>query len=155
MFCPFCQAPDTRVIDSRLVADGSQVRRRRECIECKERLTTYEVAELLMPKIIKRNGTREPFYDEKLRAGMMRALEKCPITAEMFEVSILKIIQRLRSTGEREVSSKLLGEWVMAELQALDLIAYIRFASVYWDFKDIQTFKEFLDQLQLSPHSAD
>ena len=155
MFCPFCQAPDTRVIDSRLVADGSQVRRRRECIECKERLTTYEVAELLMPKIIKRNGTREPFYDEKLRAGMMRALEKCPITAEMFEVSILKIIQRLRSTGEREVSSKLLGEWVMAELQALDLIAYIRFASVYWDFKDIQTFKEFLDQLQLSPQSAD
>ena len=150
MFCPFCHAPDTRVIDSRLVADGTQVRRRRECIECKERLTSFEVAELLMPKVMKRDGCRDPFNEDKLRAGMQRALEKRPISAEQFEASVSALIKKLRATGEREVSSQLLGQWVMESLQALDPVAYVRFASVYWDFKDADAFKEFVDQLNQS-----
>lgn len=150
MFCPFCHAPDTRVIDSRLVADGTQVRRRRECVECKERLTSFEVAELLMPKVMKRDGCRDPFNEDKLRAGMQRALEKRPISAEQFEASISALIKKLRATGEREVSSQLLGQWVMESLQALDSVAYVRFASVYWDFKDVDAFRELVDQLNQS-----
>ena len=148
MHCPFCSAVDTKVIDSRLVADGNQVRRRRECLTCTERFTTYETAELLIPRLVKRDGSREPFHEEKLRAGMTRALEKRPVSVEQVEEAINRIKHRLRATGEREVQSLVLGEMVMRELQQLDEVAYIRFASVYRHFKDLNEFREEIDRLE-------
>lgn len=148
MHCPFCNAQDTKVIDSRLVADGNQVRRRRECLTCSERFTTYETAELLIPRLVKRDGSREPFHEEKLRAGMTRALEKRPVSVEQLEEAINRIKHRLRATGEREVQSLVLGEEVMRELQKLDEIAYIRFASVYRHFKDLNEFREEIERLE-------
>lgn len=142
MHCPFCSALDTKVIDSRLVADGYQVRRRRECAQCKERFTTFESAELIIPKIIKNNGNREPFNEQKLRAGLSRALEKRPVSEEDIERSVRYIIHRLQATGEREVPSKLVGNLVMNELRKLDQVAYIRFASVYLSFDDIKQFSD-------------
>ncbi len=147
MHCPFCGANDTKVVDSRLVAEGQQVRRRRECINCHERFTSYEVAELLMPRLIKADGMRQPFDEEKLRAGVQRALEKRPVGVEAIEAAINRIKLRLRATGEREVSSRLVGETVMAELRKLDQVAYVRFASVYRSFQDINEFKEEIDRL--------
>jgi len=151
MHCPFCGKPDTKVIDSRLVADGQQVRRRRECIACAERFTTFETAELVMPRIIKRDGSREPFNEEKLRAGLLRALERRPVPTEAIETTIAEIGARLRATGEREVCSRLLGEVVMEALKKLDKVAYVRFASVYLSFDDIRQFEEAVAKLQRSP----
>lgn len=148
MHCPFCGAAETKVIDSRLVAEGSQVRRRRECLSCIERFTSYETAELLMPRLVKRDGTREPFNDDKLRAGMSRALEKRPVGVDQLEEGLNRIIHRLRAMGEREVSSRILGEEVMRELKQLDEVAYIRFASVYRHFKDLNEFREEIDRLE-------
>lgn len=148
MHCPFCSADDTKVIDSRLVADGDQIRRRRECLSCHERFTTYEVAELLMPRIIKQDGSREPFNEEKLRAGIHRALEKRPVSVESVESSIIQIKHFLQGTGEREVSAQVVGEQVMSQLQQLDEVAYVRFASVYRRFQDLSAFKEEIDRLQ-------
>ncbi|WP_257294999.1 transcriptional regulator NrdR [Endozoicomonas sp. YOMI1] len=148
MHCPFCGAAETKVIDSRLVAEGSQVRRRRECLSCIERFTSYETAELLMPRLVKRDGTREPFNEAKLRAGMTRALEKRPVGVEQLEEAVSRIIHRLRAMGEREVSSRILGEEVMRELKQLDEVAYIRFASVYRHFKDLNEFREEIDRLE-------
>lgn len=148
MRCPFCNAPDTRVIDSRLAAEGSQVRRRRECIECDERFTTFETPELTLPRVIKRDGRRSPFDEDKLRAGMMRALEKRPVSTEQVEKAIARLIHRLRACGEREISSQLLGEWVMDELRALDEVAYVRFASVYRSFQDVHAFHEEIQKLK-------
>jgi transcriptional repressor NrdR len=147
MHCPFCAADDTKVIDSRLVAEGVQVRRRRECLSCRERFTTYEVAELLMPRVIKQNGSREPFDEEKLRAGFLRALEKRPVSVERIEAAIDQIKQALRATGEREVPSRVLGELVMDLLKELDQVAYVRFASVYRSFKDVDEFMSELKTL--------
>ncbi|MFC6670203.1 transcriptional regulator NrdR [Marinobacterium aestuariivivens] len=147
MHCPFCGANETKVVDSRLVAEGQQVRRRRECIGCHERFTTYEAAELLMPRIIKTDGMRQPFDEEKLRAGVQRALEKRPVGIEAIEAAINRIKQRLRATGEREVPSRLVGETVMAELRKLDQVAYVRFASVYRSFQDVNEFKKEIDRL--------
>ncbi|WP_252178435.1 transcriptional regulator NrdR [Endozoicomonas sp. 4G] len=148
MHCPYCNAVDTKVIDSRLVADGNQVRRRRECLTCSERFTTYEMAELLIPRLVKRDGSREPFNEDKLRAGMSKALEKRPVSMEQIEESVTRIKHRLRATGEREIKSLVLGEEVMRELQALDEIAYIRFASVYRHFKDLNEFREEIERLE-------
>lgn len=148
MYCPFCNAVETKVIDSRLVSAGRQVRRRRECIACHERYTTYESAELAMPKIIKREGQREPFNEERLRNGMQRALEKRPVSVDDFELSIDRIKQRLRALGEREISSQLLGEWAMEELRSLDQVAYVRFASVYRRFEDIREFDQEVKRLR-------
>ena len=148
MHCPFCGAGETKVIDSRLVAEGSQVRRRRECLSCIERFTTYETAELIMPRLVKRDGSREPFNEEKLRAGMTRALEKRPVSIEQLEEAVSRIIHRLRATGEREINSRSLGEEVMHELRQLDEVAYIRFASVYRHFKDLNEFREEIDRLE-------
>lgn len=142
MHCPFCRADDTKVTDSRLVAEGAQVRRRRECLTCGDRFTTYETAELVMPRIVKSDGAREPFNEEKLRAGMLRALEKRPVDADALESAISRITHELRATGEREVPSRQLGEAVMQELRALDGVAYVRFASVYRDFQDVRDFSE-------------
>lgn len=149
MHCPFCGAAETKVIDSRLVAEGSQVRRRRECLSCIERFTSYETAELLMPRLVKRDGTREPFNEDKLRAGMSRALEKRPVGVEQLEEAVSRITHRLRAMGEREVSSRILGEEVMRELKQLDEVAYIRFASVYRHFKDLNEFRKRLTDWRL------
>ena len=148
MHCPFCNQPDTKVIDSRLMADGSQVRRRRECQVCKERFTTFEVAELLMPRIIKQDGTREPFDEQKLRNGLLRALEKRPVSVERIEEAVNSVKHYLQALGEREVKSLVVGERVMAELRALDGVAYVRFASVYRSFQDISEFRQELDRLE-------
>ena len=151
MHCPFCAAEDTKVIDSRLVAEGDQVRRRRECLSCNERYTTYEVAELVMPRIVKQNGNREPFNEDKLRAGFTRALEKRPVSTEDIEAVINKIKHSLRATGEREVKSRVLGELVMDHLKQLDKVAYVRFASVYRSFEDISEFQDAIESLQAEP----
>ena len=147
MHCPFCSAQETKVIDSRLVAGGHQIRRRRECTVCHERFTTFEIAELVMPRVIKRDGTREPFDEEKLRSGMLRALEKRPVSTEKVEQSINKIKSELRATGERELSSEMVGNLIMTELKELDKVAYIRFASVYRSFEDIKEFGEEIAKL--------
>jgi len=147
MRCPFCGHEDTKVIDSRLVAEGGQVRRRRECFQCSERFTTYETAELLMPRLIKSNGSREPFDENKLRAGILKALEKRPVSIEQVESVITQIKQRLQATGEREVISRMLGELVMEALKRLDHVAYVRFASVHRSFQDLNEFREEIDRL--------
>ena len=148
MHCPFCSKPDTRVIDSRLSTDGEQVRRRRECVECGERFTTYEQVELNMPRLVKQDGNRVPFVEEKLRKGMMRALEKRPVNSEQIEAAVSRIKHNLLAAGEREVNSRKLGDWVMDELLELDQVAYIRFASVYLDFGDVSAFRDVIDRLE-------
>ncbi len=150
MYCPFCQAEETKVIDSRLVAEGTQIRRRRECSSCNERFTTFETAELLMPKIIKRNGQRRPFDEEKLRSGFQKALEKRPISIDDIDTAIHSIKQKLLASGEREIYSQQLGEWVIECLKKLDNVAYVRFASVYRRFQDISDFSHAIDQLNNS-----
>ncbi|AZG37143.1 MAG: transcriptional regulator NrdR [Shewanella psychromarinicola] len=148
MHCPFCSATDTKVIDSRLVADGHQVRRRRECTECHERFTTFEGAELVMPRVIKRDGTRQPFDEEKLRGGMLRAVEKRPVSIDDIDQALTKIKSMLRATGEREVDSEMIGNLMMEQLMNLDKVAYIRFASVYRAFEDVSQFGEAIAKLQ-------
>lgn len=147
MHCPFCNTQDTKVIDSRLVADGLSVRRRRECNACKERFTTFESAELVMPRVIKTNGAREPFNEDKLRAGLLRALEKRPVSVEVMEKTIHRIKSTLRATGEREITSQFIGNLVMEQLKQVDKVAYIRFASVYRSFEDIREFGEEIARL--------
>ena len=148
MHCPFCGADDTKVIDSRLVAEGDSVRRRRECQTCGERFTTFETAELVMPRIVKRDGSREPFNEDKLRHGLQKALEKRPVSFEEIESSLSRIMHRLRSTGERELPSIRVGEEVMGELRKMDHVAYVRFASVYMDFQDVSEFQDEIQKLK-------
>lgn len=148
MHCPFCNALDTKVIDSRLVSEGTQVRRRRECIICNERFTTYEIAELVMPRVIKQNGERQPFDEAKLRRGMTHALQKRPVSTEKLEEAIQRIMHQLRATGEREVSSQIIGEIVMDELRKLDQVAYVRFASIYQSFQDVKAFSDEIKKLR-------
>jgi transcriptional repressor NrdR len=152
MRCPFCDFEDTKVIDSRLVAEGGQVRRRRECLDCGERYTTFETAELVMPRVVKSDGKRAPFDEEKLRAGMMRALEKRPVSMEELEAAITRISHRLRATGEREVPARQIGELVMEELRELDDVAHVRFASVYRSFQDISDFRAEVERLEKAGH---
>lgn len=148
MHCPFCAAPDTRVIDSRLSGDGDQVRRRRECTECNERFTTYETAELNLPRVVKQDGSRQPFIEEKLRSGFCKALEKRPVSMAQIEESISRIKHKLLSDGEREVEARKIGDWVMEELKLIDHVAYIRFASVYLSFEDVDAFREAIKKLE-------
>jgi len=148
MYCPFCNFEETKVIDSRLVKEGNEVRRRRQCLQCHERYTTYEKAELALPKIIKRNGQRSPFDENKLRLGFSKALEKRTVDSESVENAINHLIQKLRAFGEREIQSRQLGEWVMTELRRLDDVAYVRFASVYRSFQDVNAFQEEINRLQ-------
>ena len=151
MHCPFCRYKETRVIDSRLANEGSQVRRRRECLECGERFTTYEGAELSMPRLAKRDGRREAFDEAKLRRGMLHALEKRPVKTQDTDAAISRIKRKLLASGEREVDSARLGDWVMEELRKLDQVAYIRFASVYLSFDDIDAFRETIERLEREP----
>lgn len=148
MHCPYCIATDTKVIDSRLAAEGAQVRRRRQCTECGERFTTFEVVEVVMPRIIKSSGKIEPFDSGKLRRSIALPLQKRPVSLDDIEAMIGRIEKQLRQMGERELSSKLLGEIVMAELKALDDVAYVRFASVYRDFQDIDAFAQELASIR-------
>lgn len=147
MRCPFCNFDDTKVIDSRLVAEGSQVRRRRECLSCAERFTTFETAELLMPRVIKTNNSREPFDEDKLRRGIARAVQKRPVSVEDIDTTITQIKHQLQSTGEREIDSRVIGEKVMDALKKLDHVAYVRFASVYRSFQDLNEFRAEIDKL--------
>lgn len=147
MHCPFCSALDTRVIDSRLVAEGEQVRRRRECVTCNERFTTYETAELVMPRVVKQNGSREAFDERKLHTGLMKALEKRPVNIEKVDEAVNRIKHTIRATGEREISSRMVGEEVMHALRQLDEVAFVRFASVYRSFKDLNEFRAEIDRL--------
>jgi len=148
MYCPFCYAEDTKVVDSRLVAQGEQVRRRRECLICQQRFTTFETAELILPMVIKRDGRRENFHLEKLRAGMQTALEKRPVSIDVLDEALTNVLQKIRRCGERELESRLIGEWVMQQLYQIDHVAYVRFASVYKRFKDISEFREALEQMK-------
>ncbi|NCF30162.1 MAG: transcriptional regulator NrdR [Gammaproteobacteria bacterium] len=151
MHCPFCAENDTRVVDSRLVSEGDQVRRRRECSSCRERFTTYERAELSLPRVVKSDGSRVPFDEQRLRAGMMRALEKRPVESERVEQAVGRIKRALMARGEREVASRLIGEQVMAALGELDQVAYVRFASVYRSFQDVAAFREEVERLEKEP----
>ena len=148
MQCPFCGQGDTRVTDSRLVSRGDQIRRRRECQSCEERFTTYEKAELSLPRVVKRDGTRVPFNEEKVRAGMLRSLEKRPVASDKVEAALSDIKHRLIATGEREVHSRIIGERVMEALRVLDQVAYVRFASVYRSFQDVDAFREEIERLE-------
>src|SRR5690348_15064656 len=148
MHCPFCGHEDTKVSDSRLAGEGQQVRRRRECEKCGERFTTFETAELVMPRIVKNDGSREPFDQEKLRSGLMRALEKRPVSTEAMEEALARISHQLQVAGEREIKARQIGEWVMEELRSLDEVAYVRFASVYRSFQDVNEFREEIERLQ-------
>jgi len=144
MYCPFCGKQETKVIDSRLASEGAQVRRRRECLDCGERFTTFESAELVMPRIIKSN-------DDKLITGIMRALEKRPVESERVDAAISRLQHRLRASGEREIASRQVGEWVVNELRQLDQVAFVRFASVYRSFEDVNAFREEIERLEKEP----
>ncbi len=151
MQCPFCNSPDTRVIDSRLAEEGTQVRRRRGCEKCGGRFTTFEKAQLTMPSIVKRSGTPQPFSESKLRRGFESAVYKRPVTAEQIDHAIDNIERKLRQTGERELPSRKVGEWVMEELRDLDHVAYVRFASIYRAFEDVNAFQEEIQKLKAMP----
>ena len=151
MQCPFCKATDTRVIDSRLFEDGTQVRRRRECPVSDARFTTYERALLQMPYVLKRSGTPEPFDEDKLRRGIEHAIFKRPVPPEKVDHAIENVMRKLRAVNEREVASMRIGEWVMDELRDLDHVAYVRFASIYRSFQDVNAFREEINRLEQLP----
>jgi len=148
MHCPFCSHDETKVIDSRLAGEGSQIRRRRECLKCGERFTTFETAELVMPQVVKADRSRQPFDEQKLRAGMLKALEKRPVSSEAVEEAIARVCHKIRGLGEREVQALKLGELVMEELRHLDEVAYVRFASVYRSFQDVTEFQDEIRRMQ-------
>lgn len=148
MHCPFCNFEETKVIDSRLASEGQQIRRRRECLKCGERFTTFESAELVMPRIIKSDESRQPFDEQKLRGSMLKALEKRPVASEAIDAAVVHVCNKLRALGEREVASRLVGELVMEELHDLDEVAYVRFASVYRSFQDVDAFREEIDRMR-------
>lgn len=151
MHCPFCGHVDTKVSDSRLASEGRQVRRRRECLSCGERFTTFETAELVMPVVIKSDRTRQPFDENKVRIGMEKALEKRPVSREAIDAALGRIFHRIRALGEREIQSRAVGELVMEELRHLDEVAFVRFASVYRHFQDIDAFREEIERLRQHP----
>jgi transcriptional repressor NrdR len=147
MKCPYCGATDTQVIDSRVNDEGDSIRRRRRCQACNKRFTTYETVELRMPQLVKSNGSREDFSREKLRTSFARALHKRPVSAELVDEAIEHVVQKLLSLGEREIPSRQVGELVMNELRKLDKVAYIRFASVYRSFQDVDDFRDVIEDL--------
>jgi len=155
MRCPFCGAIDTKVVDSRLSGDTEQVRRRRSCQECQERFTTYETAEVSLPRVIKSRGNREPFSEAKLQAGFQKALEKRPVSVKAIDDAVARVKHRALVAGEREIAALQVGEWVMDELSKLDHVAYIRFASVYRSFQDVNAFREVIDKLETTPSTED
>ena len=153
MKCPFCGADETQVVDSRVSEEGDSIRRRRRCLACEKRFTTYETVELRMPQVVKANGIREQYDQDKLRIGFTRALHKRPVPTEYVDAAIDRITQKLLSLGEREIASRRIGEMVMRELYRLDKVAYIRFASVYKDFQDPEDFRDVLRDVLKEPPS--
>ncbi|NKC14886.1 MAG: transcriptional repressor NrdR [Gammaproteobacteria bacterium] len=151
MRCPICGETDTRVVDSRAIGEGEQVRRRRQCVACAERFTTYETAELTLPRVIKRNGTREPFDAGKLRAGLEAALQKRPVSSDTIEAALSRMQRILTQRGERELRSREVGELVMTQLREIDHVGYVRFASVYRSFQDVNDFREEIERLDAQP----
>ena len=147
MKCPFCGADDTQVVDSRVSEEGDSIRRRRRCAACDKRFTTYETVELRLPQVVKTNGTREEYDEEKLRTGFSRALHKRPVPTEYVDAAVERITQKMLSLGEREIDSRRIGELVMRELYKLDKVAYIRFASVYKDFQDVEDFRDVIKEV--------
>lgn len=147
MKCPFCGDTDTQVIETRLSEDGACIRRRRRCQKCEKRFTTFETADIRMPQVVKANGIREEFSEAKLREGFSRALHKRPVPAGLMEEAVAQICQKLLSLGEREIPSRALGEMVMNALKKLDKVAYIRFASVYRSFQDVDDFRDVIRDL--------
>jgi len=148
MHCPFCPNEDTRVIDSRVAEDGSSIRRRRECPACGERFSTVEQVEWRLPAVIKSDGRREAFDERKLRASFEKALQKRPVSAGQIDAAVFEVVNELRKSGERELAARRVGEHVMAQLKRLDQVAYVRFASVYRSFEDVQDFREEIEKLQ-------
>ena len=148
MKCPFCKSPDTQVIDSRVSDDGESIRRRRRCVSCSKRFTTYETIELRMPQVVKQDGSRTEFDLEKLRTGFMRALHKRPVPTPLVDEALATITQDVLALGEREIASRRLGEMVMRELRRLDQVAYIRFASVYRSFEGADDFQDAIKEVQ-------
>lgn len=155
MICPFCGHEQTRVVDSRLASEGRQIRRRRECMACSVRFSTLERVEFALPRVIKRDGTRVPFDEDRLRAGMLKALEKRPVATEAIDSVVADIVQRLHLMGEREIASDTLGAWVMQALSQLDQVAYVRFASVYHSFQDVDAFRRQIEQLEYDRKRSD
>ena len=153
MKCPFCGSVDTQVIDSRVSEPGDSIRRRRRCVACQKRFTTYETVELRLPQIVKTNGNRSDFDVEKIRVGFQRALHKRPVPTDYVDAAIDRIVQQVLSLGEREIPSRQIGEMVMQELHKLDSVAYIRFASVYRSFQDISDFRDALKEVEAPPPS--
>jgi len=147
MKCPFCGAEDTQVVDSRVSEEGDSIRRRRRCAACDKRFTTYETVELRLPQVVKANGTREEYDEEKLRTGFARALHKRPVPTEYVDAAVERITQKMLSLGEREIASRRIGELVMRELYKVDKVAYIRFASVYKDFQDVDDFRDVIKEV--------
>ncbi len=154
MYCPFCGHEETKVIDSRLAGEGRQIRRRRECVDCHERFSTYETPELVVPRIVKHDDSREPFDEQKLRNGIVRAVEKRPVSAETVEAMVARIIHKLQTVGEREIPARELGDLVMEELRSVDEVAYVRFASMYRSFQDVTQFEDEIRKLQQMPSPA-
>ena len=148
MHCPFCKAPDTQVIDSRVNDDGDSIRRRRRCAVCNKRFTTYETVELRMPQLVKQDGSRTEFDLNKLRTGFMRALHKRPVPTPLVDDAVATVTQQVLALGEREIESRRVGEMVMKELYKLDKVAYIRFASVYKSFQDVDDFQDAIKEVQ-------
>ncbi|HUR39807.1 MAG TPA: transcriptional regulator NrdR [Verrucomicrobiae bacterium] len=151
MHCPFCKAEDTRVVDSRMAEDGAQVRRRRECERCSQRFTTFERAQLLLPHVIKREGNPEPFSEDKLRRGFESALFKRPVSAEQLDHAVDNVQRKAQACGEREIASRKIGDWVMEELRDMDHVAYVRFASIYRQFQDVNAFRDEIERLMAFP----
>lgn len=154
MHCPFCNHEETKVNDSRLAGEGQQIRRRRECLQCGERFTTFETAELVLPRVVKSDASREPFDETKLRSSLLKALEKRPVSIEALDAAVAHICHKLRALGEREVPSRQLGDLAMEELRHLDEVAYVRFASVYRSFQDVDAFREEIERLKNRPTRA-
>jgi len=148
VWCPLCNHENTRVVDSRLTRDGMQIRRRRQCESCGSRFNTYETPEIKAPRVIKADGTREAFSEEKLRVGMLRALEKRPVETREVERAIRALLRQISTVEDAEIPSSLIGEWVMRELSGLDQVAYVRFASVYKRFEDVQAFRDVIERLE-------
>jgi transcriptional repressor NrdR len=152
--CPFCGTPGTTVADTRISEDGDIVRRRRRCLSCDKRFPTYERAEILLPQVVKKNGSRVDFDREKLRASLWLALRKRPVTVEAVDAAIQGIVEKLLTQGESEIPSEKIGEMVMDELKKIDKVAYVRFASVYRNFEDVDAFSDLVKEVSLPVRSA-
>lgn len=151
MKCPFCASADTQVIDSRVSEPGDSIRRRRRCLACQKRFTTYETVELRLPQVVKTNGSRSDFSVDKVRVGFARALHKRPVPTEYVDAAVDRIVAQVLALGEREIPSRQVGEMVMQELYKLDKVGYIRFASVYRSFQDVSDFHDALREVETPP----